>query len=154
MWIYYTPNFKDENGIFPVYYYASCLLLNAAHSVFIYSMFVSQMSFFAQISDKNIGGTYMTFLNTITNFGGNWPSTVALFLASHITVKQCTSVQKDGNTLTLANNTCTNEIDIKVRVLLQLVGVILLVAYSNYLNFRTARASVACVSQQSTHSTS
>lgn len=115
MWIYYTPYFKDENNVFPVYYYVACLLLNAAHSVFIYSMFVSQMSFFAQISDKNIGGTYMTFLNTITNFGGNWPSTVALFLAGYITVKKCTTVQEDGNTLTLANNTCVTELDIKVK---------------------------------------
>ena len=118
VWIYYTPAFKDENGVFPIYYYVACLLINAAHSVFIYSMFVSQMSFFAQISDKNIGGTYMTFLNTITNFGGNWPSTVALFLAGQITVKNCTSVQADGNTLTLANNTCDNDAEIKVRLTL------------------------------------
>ena len=32
-------------------------------------MFVSQMAFFAQVSDPAIGGTYMTLLNTITNFG-------------------------------------------------------------------------------------
>ena len=33
-------------------------------------MFVSQMAFFAQVSDVSFGGTYMTFLNTLANFGG------------------------------------------------------------------------------------
>jgi PAT family acetyl-CoA transporter-like MFS transporter 1 len=32
-------------------------------------MFVSQMAFFAQISDPKIGGTYMTLLNTLGNLG-------------------------------------------------------------------------------------
>ncbi len=32
-------------------------------------MFVSQMAFHAKISDPGIGGTYMTLLNTISNFG-------------------------------------------------------------------------------------
>jgi PAT family acetyl-CoA transporter-like MFS transporter 1 len=32
-------------------------------------MFVSQMAFFATVSDPKIGGTYMTLLNTLTNLG-------------------------------------------------------------------------------------
>ena len=32
-------------------------------------MFVAMMAFYAKISDPLIGGTYMTLLNTITNFG-------------------------------------------------------------------------------------
>jgi len=52
-------------------------------------MFVSIMSFFAQISDPSVGGTYMTLLNTICNLGGNWPSTVALWLVDPLTTKVC-----------------------------------------------------------------
>jgi MFS transporter, PAT family, solute carrier family 33 (acetyl-CoA transportor), member 1 len=36
-------------------------------------MFVSLTAFFTQISDPIIGGTYLTFLNTISNLGGTWP---------------------------------------------------------------------------------
>jgi PAT family acetyl-CoA transporter-like MFS transporter 1 len=52
-------------------------------------MFVSVMSFFAKISDPAVGGTYMTLLNTICNLGGNWPTTLALWLVDPLTVSHC-----------------------------------------------------------------
>ena len=42
-------------------------------------MFVSQMAFFAKVSDPAFGGTYMTLLNTIANLGGMWPPSAALY---------------------------------------------------------------------------
>jgi len=55
-------------------------------------MFVSVMSFFAKISDPAVGGTYMTLLNTICNLGGNWPSTLALWLVDPLTIfTECSS---------------------------------------------------------------
>ena len=51
-------------------------------------MFVSIMAFFARISDPAVGGTYMTLLNTLTNLGGNWPATLALWAVDAVTVKQ------------------------------------------------------------------
>lgn len=68
-WVYITPTFRDANNDYPFYYYIICLLINALHSVFAYTIFVTQVSFFAKVSDKKIGGTYMTFLNTISNLG-------------------------------------------------------------------------------------
>ena len=47
--------------------------------VFLYCMFVAIMAFFAKVSDPAVGGTYMTLLNTLTNLGGNWPATLALW---------------------------------------------------------------------------
>lgn len=47
------------------------------------------MAFNAKVSDPLIGGTYMTLLNTVSNLGGNWPSTVALWLVDPLTVKEC-----------------------------------------------------------------
>ena len=67
--VYITPQFKEANNEYPLSYYFICLIINAIHSIFAYSMFVSMGSFFAQISDKSIGGTYMTFLNTLSNLG-------------------------------------------------------------------------------------
>merc|ERR1712173_281523 len=58
-------------------------------------------AFFARISDPAVGGTYMTFLNTLTNLGGNWPATLALWWVDVLTYKQCdiTSIKsiKDQN---------------------------------------------------------
>lgn len=52
-------------------------------------MYVACMAFHAKVSDPVIGGTYMTLLNTVTNLGGNWPSTLALWLVDPLTSKQC-----------------------------------------------------------------
>lgn len=61
------------------------LLLQVA----LYSMYVACMAFHAKVSDPLIGGTYMTLLNTVTNLGGNWPSTVALWMVDPLTSKEC-----------------------------------------------------------------
>lgn len=125
-WVYVTPQFRYGENEFPLYYYVICLLINMAHTVFAYTMFVSQMSFYAQISDKSIGGTYMTFLNTISNLGGVWPQTVALYLANVLTFKYCSSdillaSTKSASSLNnstnlteslqlIENNTCSSEV--------------------------------------------
>jgi PAT family acetyl-CoA transporter-like MFS transporter 1 len=44
----------------------------------------AQMSFFSTRVDKNIGGSYMTLLNTFANLGGTWPASVSFFLASKV----------------------------------------------------------------------
>ena len=48
------------------------------------------MAFFTKVSDKAVGGSYMTLLNTISNIGTNWPQTLALFLVDFFTLKSCT----------------------------------------------------------------
>jgi len=48
------------------------------------AMFVAHMGFFAKVSDPAIGGTYMTFLNTIHNLGNMWASTFCLKAADQI----------------------------------------------------------------------
>lgn len=59
------------------------------HQVTLYSMYVACMAFHAKVSDPLIGGTYMTLLNTVTNLGANWPSTVALWMVDPLTSKEC-----------------------------------------------------------------
>ena len=67
--VYYTPSFQKYDKTFPWYFYAMAVFIYGIHQVFVYSMFVSQMAFFAQVSDPKIGGTYMTLLNTLSNLG-------------------------------------------------------------------------------------
>ncbi|XP_026884878.2 acetyl-coenzyme A transporter 1 [Electrophorus electricus] len=86
--VWWTPSVGHKEG-FPVYYYAVVLLSYAVHQVAVYSMYVACMAFHAKVSDPVIGGTYMTLLNTVTNLGGNWPSTLALWLVDPLTQKQC-----------------------------------------------------------------
>lgn len=86
--VWWTPSVKQEGG-FPVYYYAVVLLIYAIHQVALYSMYVATMAFHAKVSDPMIGGTYMTLLNTVTNLGGNWPSTLALWLVDPLTSEEC-----------------------------------------------------------------
>ncbi|KAJ8378120.1 hypothetical protein AAFF_G00248340 [Aldrovandia affinis] len=93
--VWWTPSVKQEGG-FPLYYYAVVLLTYAAHQVSLYSMYVATMAFHAKVSDPLIGGTYMTLLNTVTNLGGNWPSTLALWLVDPLTTKTCQGPSGQG----------------------------------------------------------
>jgi PAT family acetyl-CoA transporter-like MFS transporter 1 len=78
-----------------------------SQQVALYSMFVAVMAFFARISDPAVGGTYMTLLNTLSNLGGNWPGTLALWMVDSLTYKQCSAPQ-------LQNNTCSATTEIEV----------------------------------------
>ena len=65
-------------------------------------MFVAVMAFFAKVSDPAVGGTYMTFLNTMSNLGTNWPNTLALWAIDHLTYKSCSTSE---------DNVCANTMD-------------------------------------------
>ncbi|XP_030620950.1 acetyl-coenzyme A transporter 1 isoform X2 [Chanos chanos] len=93
--VWWTPSVKQDGG-FPVYYFAVVLLSYTVHQVALYSMYVATMAFHAKVSDPVIGGTYMTLLNTVTNLGGNWPSTVALWLVDPLTSKECQGAVAQG----------------------------------------------------------
>ena len=81
-----------SDGSFPLHYYGLIAGVYVVHQVFHNAMFVSVMAFFARISDPAVGGTYMTLLNTLTNLGGNWPATLALWAVDAVTVKQVCTV--------------------------------------------------------------
>ncbi|XP_071446558.1 acetyl-coenzyme A transporter 1 [Hetaerina americana] len=86
VWI--TPSLI-RNGSVPFYYYILLLASYSFHQVTVYSMFVAVMAFFARVSDPAVGGTYMTLLNTLSNLGGNWPTTLALWMVDSLTWKAC-----------------------------------------------------------------
>lgn len=120
-----TPFFQESNKEFSMKYYILLLIMSLIQSVILHSMFVSQMAFFAKISDKRIGGTYMTLLNTISNMGGSLAGTLALYIAGWISIKQCiiysspepnfhtnTSLIFHNSTLSdmiVSNNTCSSQ---------------------------------------------
>jgi PAT family acetyl-CoA transporter-like MFS transporter 1 len=81
------PASADGSGAVEWELYAALLLFSALGSIISTVMFVGQMSFFARIADPAIGGTYM--LNTITNLGSKWPSTLVLALVDPFTSRGC-----------------------------------------------------------------
>lgn len=81
---------------FPIYFYVTILLVYAVHQVTLYCMFVAIMAFHARISDPRVGGTYLTLLNTLTNLGGNWCQTLALWLVDGLTWSSCVGASIPG----------------------------------------------------------
>lgn len=54
-------------------------------------LFVSLCAFHTKIADPAIGGTYMTTLNTLSNYGGTWPKLIVFYLIDKFTVTRCDS---------------------------------------------------------------
>lgn len=84
-----TPYTITSDGTVPIYLYVILVINYAFYQICLYCMFVAVMAFFAKISDPTVGGTYMTLLNTVCNLGGNWPTSIVLWLVDVLTWKQC-----------------------------------------------------------------
>lgn len=54
--------------------------------------FVSLCAFHTKIADPAIGGTYMTTLNTLSNYGGTWPRLIIFYLIDKLTYAKCEMV--------------------------------------------------------------
>ena len=125
-WVYVTPYFKLENNEFSYSFFIISIVLEAFHSVAIYTSFIPMAFFFSQISDKNFGGTYLTFLNTIMNLARNWIGTGSLYLANFLSSKYCDypeqrsfnetkNLTESSNVLNqVQNNFCASESESKV----------------------------------------
>lgn len=59
-------------------------------------MTVATLAFFSRISDSRFGGTYMTLLNTLSNLGSAWSSSVAIGMIDFLTFKECSLDHKNN----------------------------------------------------------
>jgi len=78
---------NKEIGMIEMAYYSFVFVFSCSTTILGSAFFSSYMSFFAKISDKNIGGTYMTLLNTFGNMGGMWTVTFVLKSVDFFTLK-------------------------------------------------------------------
>ncbi|TMW56079.1 hypothetical protein Poli38472_008727 [Pythium oligandrum] len=106
--IYITPSVMAHDEDMHFYYYAFILFCGALHEVAANLMYVPQMAFSARISDPAIGGTYMTFLNTVSNLGSKWPSSLSLALVDYLTTRECLGGSKHDEILAIGSHTCSN----------------------------------------------
>jgi PAT family acetyl-CoA transporter-like MFS transporter 1 len=60
-------------------FFSALLAASVGHEIADKLLFSAFMSFFAKVSDPYIGGTYMTFLNTISNLGYRWASSLSIY---------------------------------------------------------------------------
>nr|XP_029735711.1 acetyl-coenzyme A transporter 1-like [Aedes albopictus] len=105
VWI--TPALIQNHHV-PYYYYMILLVNYGLYQIALYSMFVAVMAFFARVSDPAVGGTYMTLLNTLSNLGGNWPTTVVLWMVDVLTWKRCSNATDNTCSDSVEQETCTN----------------------------------------------
>ncbi|CAK9819376.1 Acetyl-coenzyme A transporter 1 [Anthophora quadrimaculata] len=105
--VWVTP-YVITDGQVPAYYIIVLIGLYLIHQVFTSSMFVASMAFFAKISDPAVGGTYMTLLNTLSNLGGNWPATAALWFVDPLTFRQCSTDSSNDCSTISKRELCAN----------------------------------------------
>ncbi|XP_017766553.1 PREDICTED: acetyl-coenzyme A transporter 1 isoform X2 [Eufriesea mexicana] len=105
--VWVTP-YVVTGGQVPAYYFIVLIILYLIHQIFTSSMFVASMAFFAKISDPAVGGTYMTLLNTLSNLGGNWPATAALWFVDSLTLRQCSTDPSNDCSTISKREFCTN----------------------------------------------
>ncbi|KAJ2161724.1 hypothetical protein GGF46_001228 [Coemansia sp. RSA 552] len=83
-----TVHFFPEDGLTTGYFYV-VLLTKVAGSMASTVQFVGMSAFITQIADPVIGGTYMTLLNTLSNFGGTWPVYFIMRAVDYFTSATC-----------------------------------------------------------------
>ncbi|CAI5759275.1 unnamed protein product [Candida verbasci] len=83
--VYYFPS----NGQVSSFYFLMIILQHLFSSFMSTIQFVSLCAFHTKIADPKIGGTYMTTLNTISNYGGTWPRIFIYYLIDKITIQKC-----------------------------------------------------------------
>ncbi|XP_065084575.1 acetyl-coenzyme A transporter 1 [Ochlerotatus camptorhynchus] len=105
--VWFTPVLIHNHHV-PYYYYIILLINYGLYQIALYSMFVAVMAFFARVSDPAVGGTYMTLLNTLSNLGGNWPTTVVLWMVDVLTWKRCSNVSNNICSDGVEQDACTN----------------------------------------------
>ncbi|KAI8082948.1 acetyl-coenzyme A transporter 1-domain-containing protein [Halteromyces radiatus] len=101
------PQGKSDIG----YFYFSIIIASTVLSSFMSTVqFVSLAAFMTNIADPVIGGTYMTLLNTFSNFGGTWPKFFVLEAVDYFTVSRCSITNaKDQGKLIIVKFSCTSD---------------------------------------------
>ncbi|KAG7664154.1 uncharacterized protein J8A68_002337 [[Candida] subhashii] len=81
--------FFPEDGKIGRGYFVMIILQHLLGSFMSTIQFVSLCAFHTKIADPSIGGTYMTTLNTLSNYGGTWPRIFIFYLIDQITQWEC-----------------------------------------------------------------
>lgn len=82
--VYYFPKDGVTTG-----YFLMVILQHLLSSFMSTIQFVSLCAFNTRIADPAIGGTYLTTLNTISNYSGTWPRLLIFYFIDKLTIASC-----------------------------------------------------------------
>lgn len=88
---------KVENGEVSYKVFLAIILQHLLGSFMGTIQFVSLCAFHTKIADPAIGGTYMTTLNTLSNYGGTWPRIIIFYLIDKLTSATCEMAVKSSS---------------------------------------------------------
>ncbi|KAG0294852.1 hypothetical protein BGZ96_000341 [Linnemannia gamsii] len=95
-------SFPQDGAVTPTYFYM--VLATTVTTSFTSTVsFVSMGAFMTVIADPVIGGTYMTLLNTLSNFGGTWPRFFVLKAVDYYTISTCSVPNADNEEFSCAS---------------------------------------------------
>lgn len=95
--------FFPRDGKVTKTYFIVIILQHLASSFMSTIQFVSLCAFHTKIADPSIGGTYMTTLNTLLNYGGTWPKIIVLWMIDKFTVLYCQPITGLQYSITLSD---------------------------------------------------
>lgn len=78
-----------KTGIVTKPYFIMIIIQHLMGSFMNTVQFVGISAFHTRVADPLLGGTYMTLLNTVSNFGGTWPRIIIMYLINWFTIYQC-----------------------------------------------------------------
>lgn len=81
--------FFPKSGQVTKSYFLAIILQHLFGSFMSTIQFVSLCAFHNKIADPSIGGTYMTTLNTLSNYGGTWPRLLIFYMIDKLTISKC-----------------------------------------------------------------
>eukprot|EP01104_Vermistella_antarctica_P004220 TRINITY_DN14711_c0_g1_i1.p1 TRINITY_DN14711_c0_g1~~TRINITY_DN14711_c0_g1_i1.p1 ORF type:complete len:645 (+),score=92.82 TRINITY_DN14711_c0_g1_i1:352-2286(+) len=94
--VFFFPDLSNSDEI-PWGLYIVVLVTTLISSLASTIQFVAMGGFFSLIADKQIGGTYLTLLNTCSNLGGTWPKFFVLAAVDYFTEKSCVGSRPSEN---------------------------------------------------------
>lgn len=96
-----------KDGNITTTYFILVILQHLMSSFMSTVQFVSMSSFHTRVADPIVGGTYMTLLNTLSNFGGTWPRLLIMSLVNYLTVYKCENIVNGKKITSISKNICT-----------------------------------------------
>lgn len=91
--VYWAKVLNVTDGVFPTKFYFALFIVQALYQTTAYACTVGTIGFHCKVADPGIGGTYMTLLNTATNLGFIWPSTLGIYIVDLLSDKPCKSIE-------------------------------------------------------------
>lgn len=92
-------------------YFTMVVIQHLSSSFMSTVQFVGMSAFHTRVADPLVGGTYMTLLNTLSNFGGTWPKLIIMSMINYFTIYEC-KIPGQSQSLTYQGgdmNKCTKE---------------------------------------------